>query len=75
MESLLASDLPLIREAWIRIQGWYMEAFERPPPQAIVAVSTMTAVREELYQNVPSSGEPIPVEDTPFHLLVDDSIP
>ena len=35
----------------------------------------MTAEREELYRNVPSPGEPIPVENPPFHLLVDDYIP
>ena len=57
------------------MQGWYKEAVDRPPPSARVALATMPAEREELYRNVPSPGEPIPVENPPFHLLVDDSIP
>ena len=75
VESLFAYDLPLIREAWIRMQGWYKDAVDHPPPLARVALATMTAEREDLYRHVPSSGEPIPVEDPPFPFLVNDSIP
>ena len=32
VDSLLTSDLPLIREAWIRIRGWYKDAVDRPLP-------------------------------------------
>ena len=70
---LLALDLPLILEAWIRMRGWYKAAVDRPPPRARVALATMTAEREELYRNVSPPGEPIHVEDLP--LLVGDDIP
>ena len=73
VESLLASDPPLIREAWIQMQGWYKDAIEHPPPPSIVSLAKMTGEREELYRHVPSPGEPIPVGDLTF--LVDDDIP
>ena len=31
VESILASDPPLIRKACIQMQEWYKEAVERPP--------------------------------------------
>ena len=73
MESLLASNLPLIKEAWIRMRGWYKAAVNRPPPPARVDLATMTKEREELYWQVLLSGDPIPVGELP--LLVDDGIP
>ena len=80
MEYFLTSDWPLtnrplIREAWIGMQGWYKEAVDRPPPPARVALATMTMEREELYRYVPLPGETIPVGEPTFPLLVDDSIP
>ena len=75
MESLLASDPPLICEAWIRMRGWYKESVNRHPPPSRVALATMTAEREELHRHVPSPVDPIPVEDPPFPFLVNDSIP
>ena len=71
VEYLLTSDTLLIREAWIRIRGWYTVIVDRPPPPARVALTTMTAEREELYRHVPSLGEPIPMGDPPFPFLVD----
>ena len=72
MESLLASDLTLIREAWIRMLVWYKESLDRHPPPARVDLVTMTSEREEISGHVPSPVEPIPVEDPPFLFLVDD---
>ena len=72
---LLASDPNLIHEAWIRIQGWYKDAVDQPPPLDRVALAKMMAEREELYRHVPSPGYPIPVGEPPFPFLVDDSIP
>ena len=66
VESLLAFDPPLIREAWIWMQGWYKATVNRPPTPAIVALATMKAEREELYQHVPLTGEPIPVGYIPL---------
>ena len=75
VESLLASDPPLIRESWIRMQGWYKEEVDRIPLPSRVSLTTMTAEREHLYWHVPLMGEAIPVQDPPFTLSVDDSIP
>ena len=36
IESLLTSDPPLIREAWVDMWGWYRYAANRPPPTAHV---------------------------------------
>ena len=73
VESLLASDPPFIRKAWVRIQGWYKATVECAPLSHRVALATIMAEREELYRNIPPLGEPIPVEDLP--LMVDDYIP
>ena len=73
MESLLTSDLPLIREAWIWVWGWYKDAVECPPPQDRVDIANMMSERVELYCKVSSSGQPIPVVF--HHLLVKFSIP
>ena len=63
VKALLASNPPLICEAWIWMRGWYKDAVDHPPPPARVDVSTMTTEREEIYRHVPSPGEPIPVGD------------
>ena len=73
VDSLLVSNLPLIKEAWIRMRGWYKAAVNRPPPPARVDLATMTKEREELYWQVLLSGDPIPVGELP--LLVDYGIP
>ena len=73
VESLLASDPPLIHEVWIRMRGWYKDAVDDPQPPTIVALATMTVEREDIYWHVPLPGESIPVGD--FPLLVDDGIP
>ena len=75
VEPLIISNPPLIREAWIRIRGWYKEAVYCPPPPDKVTLATMMAEREELYRYVPFPGDPIPVEYPPFPFSVDDSIP
>ena len=51
VEYLLTSDWPLtnrplIREAWIGMQGWYKEAVDSPPPPARVALATMIMEKE-----------------------------
>ena len=66
-ESLLASDPPLIRDAWICMRGWYEDTVDRPPPPDRVSLTKITAEREELYRHVPLTGEPIPV-GTPLYL-------
>ena len=42
VESLLASDTPMIREAWIRIWGWYKDAVDRPLIPSRVTIEHMT---------------------------------
>ena len=73
MESLLLSDPPITQESWIQMIGCYKDAVDLPPPPTRVAISTMTAERVKLYQNVPPPGHPIPVGVQP--VPVDDSIP
>ena len=68
MPSLLASDPPLIREAWIRMQGWYKDAVDHPPPPSRFAIANMMAERFKLYRHVPSLGQPIPLGVHPFLL-------
>ena len=42
VDSLLAFDTPLIREAWIRIHVWYKATVERPSPPARMPLASMT---------------------------------
>ena len=70
--SLLTSDPPLVKEAWIRIRGWHKDASDRPPP-ARVTIKQMTSERVELYQHVPHPGRYTTLDVTPFP--VEDSIP
>ena len=57
VDSLLASDPPLIGEAWIWMQGWYKYALAPPPPSTLEIVNidhvvAERAERAELYQHV-----------------------
>ena len=63
VEYLLASNPPLIREAWIRIWGWYKEA---PPSPTIATIERMIEERVELFQVVHLLVRPIPVGITVF---------
>ena len=56
MEATLASDPPLAKEDWIRMQGWYCDVEEIPPPPARVNIDQMTAERIALYWSVPLPG-------------------
>ena len=68
VESLLASDPPLIRKSWIWMRGWYKDSVDRPPPPSRVALATMMTEKEKNYRVVPPPGEPIPVRDLPLSL-------
>ena len=65
VESLLASDPPLSKEAWIRMQGWYKYLVE-PPPPARVTIDGMTEERVAIYFHVHPPDRNIPVEVTPL---------
>ena len=56
VESLLASDSPLIKYLWHRMKGWYKAATNRPPPSARVSIAKMTEERVELYMRIPPWG-------------------
>ena len=60
-ESLLASEPPLIREAWIRMKGWYKDAITPYHPPTRVTIKRTEAERVDLYQNTP-------IGVTPFHI-------
>ena len=49
IDSLLASDPPLVREAWVRMEGWQRYTSNRPQPPARISLDTLTAERVELY--------------------------
>ena len=71
-ESLLESDLILVKELWIRMRVWYKDAVA-PSPLARVTIKWLTAYRVELYRLVPPSVMPILVEVNLF--TIEDSIP
>ena len=55
------------------MQGYDKDVVDCSPPIPRVALATMTAEREELYQNLPPTVDQIPMGDLPF--LVDYGIP
>ena len=78
IETLLASNPPLVKEAWTRMKGWYQEAKDRAPPPAWIAIKSIAAGWVALYQSVPpppppggEGGIPVLVE----HFVVDKSVP
>ena len=73
VEALLGEDPPNAKEAWRRMKGWYQAAAKRGPPPAQATLERITAERTELYSQVPSPGENIPVTVEPA--LIDDSVP
>ena len=66
VESLLASNPPLIREAWIHMLGWYKDTSDRPPPPFRVTLGHMMEERVDLYRHIPYLGNPIPVGVNPL---------
>ena len=73
MEALVKADLPLIQEAWYRLQGWYKAAVDRAPPPAQAMLKRVTAERVALYSRVSPPGDSIPVNIEPF--AVEDRVP
>ena len=65
VEALLGEDPPNAKEAWRRMKGWYQAAAKRGPPPARATLERITAERTELYSQVPSPGENIPVTVEP----------
>ena len=67
VEALLALDPLLVKDAWIRIRGWYHEAEELPPPPACVTIVRMAEERVEIYRRAQTPpGRIIPVALDPF---------
>ena len=56
VEALMKADLPLIQEAWYRLQGWYKAEVDRAPPPARATPKRVTAERAKLYSQVPPPG-------------------
>ena len=61
---LLASDLPLVKEVWIRMRGG-TKMWLTPHPPSRVTIERMMSERVELYRHFPPPGRPIPIEVTP----------
>ena len=60
VEALVKADLPLIQEAWYRLQGWYKAAVDRAPPPARATLRRVTAERAALYSRIPPPGRQHP---------------
>ena len=73
VETLLGEDSPNAKEAWRRMKGWYRAAANRGLPPARDTLERITAERVELYSQVPSPGDNIPVNVKPAE--IDDSVP
>ena len=73
VEALLGEDPPNAKEAWRRMKEWYQAAAKRGPTPARATLERITAERTELYSQVTSLGEKIPVTVEPK--LIDDSVP
>ena len=73
VEALLGEDPPNAKVEWRRMKGWYQAAAKRGPPPARATLERITAEQTELYSQVPSPGENIPVTVEPAK--IDDSVP
>ena len=69
VEALLKEDPPNAKEAWRRMKGWYKAAAKRGPPPAQATLEQITAERTELYSQVPSPEENIPVTIELTHIM------
>ena len=72
MEILLVYDPHLVKEVWLRMQGWYNMAYKYPPPPARITLARITKEQVEIYRRVPPPGYRITIEMVPF--AIDDSI-
>ena len=61
VKALLVEDPLNAKEVWRRMKGWYRAAVNRDPPSARATLERITAERVELYSQVPSPGDNIPV--------------
>ena len=73
VEALLGEYPPNAKEVWRRMKGWYQAAAKRGPPPAQATLERITAERTELYSQVTSPGENIPVMVEP--VIIDSSVP
>ena len=72
-ERLLNGDPLLPREAWRRMQGWYISAVDHSPSPAQITLEWITAERVELYRAITPLGENTPMSVKPYR--IDDSVP
>ena len=61
VETLLAYNPPLIKEAWCRIKGWYKIATNSHSAPARVMIEQTTEERVSLYWWVPPPGDSISI--------------
>ena len=73
VETLLASDPPLVNYVWRHMQGWYKTTKKHPPPPTHIILSHITVERVDIYLWDPSTGYIISIGMNPF--MVDDYIP
>ena len=58
--------LPLIKKAWLQMQGWYKTVFNRPPNPVRIKLAQITTVRVDIYRRMPLHGERITIEEELF---------
>ena len=52
VDSFLASDPHMIREAWIHMWGCYKDSIDLPPPLSRDAIDHMTIEQVEMYRYI-----------------------
>ena len=66
VETLLAYDHQLIKEAWCWMQVWYKTDSNRPPPPTNIMLALIIEEYVELYPQVPPPGNNIITKTDPF---------
>ena len=66
IESLLASDPPLLKYKWNQRKGWCNDSTDCAPPLDQVTINQVMAERVILYWRVPQRRENIPVTIYPL---------
>ena len=62
-----------LAEAWKCLKAWYAASGDRPPKPCHETMDKQTVERVELYERVPLTGEPIPINVEPKE--VEDACP
>ena len=73
IETILFTNLPLHKESWYWMKGWYKASVDCAPPPAQVTFERITVELVYLYLQVPPPGDNIPISVKLFQ--VEDLVP